>query len=528
MRITPRPQQVQSIDLLKKEGRAAMRSSPSKQARLVVALPTGGGKTYLAAFMMQSAMEKGNSCIFIVDRLVLIPQVEETLASLGIPHTVLQGDRIFNPDAPVWIASAQTLERRKDQGRLDRMRMPSLAFVDECHTIRAATNDFLSEMPRGSMAVGLSATPFSQDLSDIWQGIINVSTTDEMVADGTLCRLDPMLSIPQVDMSKAKGSGEWTEKQAEEGAADIIGHIPDCWADECQKRFGGIVPTIAFVPSVDYGAWLTARFNEAGVPADNATYKDTPQSRMRKIQSFRSGETMVLCAVECLAKGFDVPQVGCIIDARARKKSFEGYAQAVGRGMRAHPSKDYCLLLDFAGNWPIFASELKAFHKNGVQFFGQYTNILRHDQAPRKKGKKDEIPNIVCTNEECQMVFPAHEPKCPACGHPNEHPGFHFVNGKLVSAELAEKAALGDVWPDCCTYAIRHYNDGDINKAAKYARALHKNITGEWPEWGRQLQPADDVRLEVAVLIKQHNRKFYARKAQKMKLGFTPSNWKAA
>jgi DNA repair protein RadD len=60
----------------------------------------------------------------------------------------------------------------------------------------------------------------------------------------------------------------------------------------------------------------------------------------------------VLISVEALAKGFDVPDVGCICDARPLRKSLSTAIQMWGRGLRSSPDtgKKDCYLLDFSGN----------------------------------------------------------------------------------------------------------------------------------------------------------------------------------
>ena len=53
---------------------------------------------------------------------------------------------------------------------------------------------------------------------------------------------------------------------------------------------------------------------------------------------------------EALAKGFDVPDVLCLIGARPYRKSLAAHIQQIGRVMRPSPGKEFALVLDFAGN----------------------------------------------------------------------------------------------------------------------------------------------------------------------------------
>ena len=56
----------------------------------------------------------------------------------------------------------------------------------------------------------------------------------------------------------------------------------------------------------------------------------------------------VLISVEALAKGFDVPDVGCVVDCRPLRKSLSTAIQMWGRGLRSSPEtgKTDCILLD--------------------------------------------------------------------------------------------------------------------------------------------------------------------------------------
>ena len=358
--------------------RGAAGSGP---ARVMLSMPTGAGKTYLAAFMIRNALAKGLRCMFVVDLLCLIEQTRRTLASLGIECEVVQGDRDWDPEAPVLLASAQTLVRRSNVPRAD------LIFVDEAHTMRDGVLKWIDGHGRRSVAVGLSATPFKMELAESWDAIVGVSGTDRLIRKGVLTPLDVKTSVPLISMTDSEGKelrgtgkgGEWSDRQAETAALGLVGDIPKIHAAETAAKFGGSVPTIAFVPSVRYAGWLRDRFLDGGAKAHAVSHHDRPKDRAAAIESFRSGETEILICVEALAKGFDVPSVRCVIDARPRKKSFEGYVQAIGRGIRCDEGKKDCLLLDFAGNWPRFEVMVRQFYAMGCTVFGQY-------DAPRAEG----------------------------------------------------------------------------------------------------------------------------------------------
>jgi len=119
-------------------------------------------------------------------------------------------------------------------------------------------------------------------------------------------------------------------------------------------KFGEGRKTIAFGASIAYCEALAGRFNEAGILADVFTSKTDEATRERLLEEFRKPDSAirVLISVEALAKGFDVEDIGCVIDARPLRKSLSTAIQMWGRGLRSSPGtgKTDCILLDHSGN----------------------------------------------------------------------------------------------------------------------------------------------------------------------------------
>ena len=88
----------------------------------------------------------------------------------------------------------------------------------------------------------------------------------------------------------------------------------------------------------------------AGVMAAVFTSHTTPTERKALLDEYRKPDSdlRVLISVEALAKGFDVPDVGCVVDCRPLRKSLSTAIQMWGRGLRASPEtgKTDCILLD--------------------------------------------------------------------------------------------------------------------------------------------------------------------------------------
>jgi DNA repair protein RadD len=136
------PHQLTALELLQ----------ASTAMRKVLQLPTGGGKTRIAAEIIK---REGRIVLFIVPRLVLIEQTVAAFEAEGISSIgVIQGRNFrTNPLARVQIASAQTLARRTvpDAG---------IVIVDECHLRFKSISKMIAAPDWQDVPfLGLTATP---------------------------------------------------------------------------------------------------------------------------------------------------------------------------------------------------------------------------------------------------------------------------------------------------------------------------------------------------------------------------------
>ena len=107
------------------------------EPRVCLAMPTGTGKTVVAAGLCLRAKAEGLRGAFVTDRLTLLPQTRRTFEACGLRIATIQGSNTSSDAeiaaADVLLCSAQTLDSR-------RMTAESLgiqfAIVDECHIER--------------------------------------------------------------------------------------------------------------------------------------------------------------------------------------------------------------------------------------------------------------------------------------------------------------------------------------------------------------------------------------------------------
>lgn len=486
-KIALRDYQIASIEGLRQGIKSGHRAQ-------VLVAPTGGGKTICAAHLLHEATARGSRSAFIVDRISLVDQTSAVLDSYGIPHGVIQsGHWRKRPCDPVQICSAQTIEKRGFLPGLD------LLIVDEAHCIRAKTREFVKNTK--ARVIGLTATPFAAGMADLYTNLVNVTTTNKLVADGFLVR-PIMYAAKAVDMTGAKVvAGEWAEKEIESRGLKIVGDIVSEWIDKTNLHFGGPVKTIVFSATVAHGDELCRQFNAAGFNFRQISYKDGSDSYRRElIEEFRKSDSSIhgLVSCEVFTKGFDVPDIRVGIAARPYRKSFSGHIQQLGRVMRSHPGKDKCVWLDHCGNVLRFYKDTEELFANGVQSL----NDGAKDKAARKEPDDKEKAQLTCGS--CGYMLAPHMTVCPGCG--KERPKRSLVEtvaGEMIVLGAQPDSALpvylrdrASVWRQLCTMGINR-KGGDELSANKWALAQYRNLYSEWPRaaFKPYAEPLIDSRL---------------------------------
>jgi DNA repair protein RadD len=101
--------------------------------RVLLQLPTGAGKTVVAADLLLRFVAEGKRALFIAPRRELIEQTCRKLDVLGLEYGVMAEDRRVNLYAPVQVASIDTLRARYARHGQLPLLAPHLVIVDECH-----------------------------------------------------------------------------------------------------------------------------------------------------------------------------------------------------------------------------------------------------------------------------------------------------------------------------------------------------------------------------------------------------------
>lgn len=336
-----REHQSKAIDLLRRE-------ISKGSLNPVLAAPCSMGKTFIACEIMRRAAENGKRTVFFVDRNKLISQTTNTLDAMGLDYSVRQGDQFwaFDPNKLIQVVSIQTEARRS---RLDY----DLAIVDECHTIHKSLAEHM-ERYDAVPHIGLSATPFTKSLGNVFSSLVVPITPRELIAGGYLAPTDYYGGrAPDVSTVKQKrlagGGTDFDEKGLEQAlmkdkylAGDIIGNYRRVCESQSKRA-------LLFAPSVAHSKQLCLQFNEAGIPAVHIDGTMDIELRSAIYQDFRDGLFRVMCNSKLCTYGFDDPGIEIIIDVTPSKSLIRN-VQVAGRVWRTAPGKERGIYLDHAGN----------------------------------------------------------------------------------------------------------------------------------------------------------------------------------
>lgn len=403
------------------QGIADIRQAFRRARRVLGVFPTGAGKTTIIGSIVQDALAKGKRVVVMAHREELITQICDRLALFGIFAAIIKAGHPEDPSNPVQVASVQSLA-----GRMDRHACPDLLIVDEAHHSLAQTYlDILNAWP-ATRVLGLTATPWRLDgrgLGEVYGALVVGPTVGELIEQGHLVRARVLGSTRGLDWSGVASRAGDFDVAALEKAVERSGLDGDAVRD-----FARVFPfegtAVAFCVSVAHARRVAEAFSAAGIPAAVLTGSDKDAHRKQVLEDLGTGAVRVLCSVDVISEGFDLPAIGAVILLRPTK-SLSLFLQQVGRALRPAPGKEWAWVFDHAGN------SLRHGHPESDRAW------TLDSEAPAKRAMTQTEDCQALTVRQCLSCYAIHPsaPVCPFCG--TAHPVDDRIP-KWRAAELRE------------------------------------------------------------------------------------------
>jgi DNA repair protein RadD len=330
-----RPYQTEAIEKAREQIRAGKK-------RVLVTMPTGGGKTVVAASIIASAEQRGSGVLFLAHRRELIQQTADKLMRFGVRPGVIMGGVAASPGRRVQVASVQAIRHRIEQiGDVD------LLFVDEAHHAAAGEYQKVLSIFPSAIVIGLTATPWRLDgagLADIFDGHVLSCTPRQLREQGFLVPVGGWQYAPIDTKGASVRGGDYVGASVEAAAmnAKLFGEIIGEW-----KAHAGGVRTVLFACTIRHSVALAQAFRDAGVAAEHLDGETPTAERDAILSRIKSGATRVLCNVNVATEGWDCPELECVVLARPTL-STALYLQMVGRVLRPSEGKTMARIHDHA------------------------------------------------------------------------------------------------------------------------------------------------------------------------------------
>jgi DNA repair protein RadD len=386
------------------------RRRASRAQRIVVQLPTGGGKSRL---IEASARES--------DRLLVLAHAEwlvDQLAELVPGQVIKAGGK---PTARTIIGMVQTIANRD-------LPPPDKIIVDEFHHAVSPTYRRILERYPAARVEGYTATP--QRLDD--QGLDSVADEllcgpqyGELIA-GSWLKPFEVYSVPSgVDMSDAR-------TQAGDYRHDDIKH-----ALRRSTIFGDVLANYpgpghaSFWPSIEAAEACAERFQAAGIKCW-ALHSKLPRETVRDlVKGLRSGAVESLASCSMIGEGLDVPGLSSVSLCRPTK-SLTVFLQQAGRCNRGGPG--VAKVIDHVANW----------QRHGLPDDDRTWTL---QGRVRRKAEAGTLPVWTCP--ECYAVMRSTDTVC-RCGAAKPRVVVELEE-RAAELELITRAKLDDIHALCET-----------------------------------------------------------------------------
>lgn len=335
---------------------------------------TGTGKTYLAAMDIKQFFEINSNTenkLFKINekkskisniKFLFIAHREELLENaMNVFSRILKIDknefgRIYGGvkeiNKSMIFASIQSLRNCYNEFKYNFF---DYIIVDEFH--HSMSDSYLKTLSyfQSKFLLGLTATPKRMDGKDILS-LCDYNVVDEI---GIKEALEEDLIVPfhyfgvndymiNYDNIPYK-NGKYNEKIL---LQNLLLNTRTDYIVEKINKFGfdgDKLSAIAFCQNIEHAFFMKEEFTNKGYKSAVITANTSSNDRVKILEKFKNKKIEILCVVDILNEGIDIPTINLLLFLRPTMSSTI-FIQQIGRGLRKAKNKDFVTIIDFIGN----------------------------------------------------------------------------------------------------------------------------------------------------------------------------------
>ena len=335
---------------------------------------TGTGKTYLATMDIKQFFEinsnnknklfetnDGKSKILNIKFLFIAHREELLENAINVFSRILKIDknefgRIYGGlkeiNKSMIFASIQSLRNCYNEFKHNFF---DYIIVDEFH--HSMSDSYLKMLSyfQSKFLLGLTATPKRMDGKDILS-LCDYNVVDEI---GIKEALEEDLIVPfhyfgvndymiNYDNIPYK-NGKYNEKVLLENL--LLNTRTDYIVEKINKFGfdGDKLSAIAFCQNIEHAFFMKEEFTKKSYKSAVITANTSSNERSEILEKFKNKKIEILCVVDILNEGIDIPTINLLLFLRPTMSSTI-FIQQIGRGLRKAKNKDFVTIIDFIGN----------------------------------------------------------------------------------------------------------------------------------------------------------------------------------
>lgn len=315
-------------------------------AKTLLVLPTGCGKTIVFAKIAEELVKRGKRVLILAHRGELLEQAADKIAkSTGLMCATEKAEEsCLGSWYRIVVGSVQTLQRPKRLMQFDKDYFDNI-IIDEAHHVISSGYQAVLDYFSSANVLGVTATPDRGDMKNlgaVFDSLAYEYTLPKAIKAGYLVPIKALTLPLKLDMSNVSSqAGDFKPADIDTALDPYLYQIADEMLKYCKDR-----KTVVFLPLIKTSQKFCSILNNKGFKA--AEVNGGSEDRAETLSDFDNGKYNVLCNSMLLTEGWDSPAVNCVIVLRPTK--VRGlYSQMIGRGTRLSPEtgKTDLLLLDF-------------------------------------------------------------------------------------------------------------------------------------------------------------------------------------